>query len=82
MTFTTEELYEQAKRVIRGSLPDTTATGFVLACHSCGLAFPEGAEVGMVRQHAELAHDFDGEERLKVDLVWVGEGPPPEPRER
>lgn len=83
MIATTEQLYEQAKRVLRGSLtPEVLGDGspFILACSSCGLAFPNGAEMGMVGQHAGIAHEWDGESRLRLDLVWIGEGPPPEPR--
>lgn len=83
MNVTDAELYEQAKRVLRGSLGTATLGGdptFVLACHECGFAFPVEAELGMVAEHAELAHsiDVDGGEMV-LDLVWIGEGPPPEP---
>lgn len=78
------EWYEQTKRLLRGSLPPEVVgsanPSFVLACHECGLAFQEGAEIGMLAQHAELAHGWDDSEQLQIDLVWIGEGDPPEPR--
>lgn len=75
-------LYEQAKRVLRGSLGEGIVDGhnFLLACHDCGLAFPYGAEMAMLAQHAELSHGFKGEGKLPLDLVYIGEGMPPKAR--
>lgn len=79
---THEELYEQVKRSLRRAAEDggydPAGSGFILACHDCGQPFPTDAEVGMVSQHAELAHEGDGD-KAKLDLIWIGEGPPPEP---
>lgn len=68
------EHYEQAKRVLRASNPEVD---FVLACHECGSSWPESAEMGMVVTHFQITHDTD---EVELDLVWIGEGPPPEPR--
>lgn len=81
--YTTEELYEQVKAVTRKMAEDAGIMNdkpFLIACHECKLPFPLQSEIGMVAEHATLAHGWqeDGEERLAVDLVWVGEGPPPE----
>lgn len=75
-----QELYEQTKRVLRGTLDERLTQGepFLLACHECGLAFPMNAEMGMIEQHVEIAHP--GLEDLQLDLVWIGEGDPPEPK--
>lgn len=76
-----EALYEQTKRVLRGTLDErlTGDTPFVMACHDCGLAFPLDVEIGMAAQHAETAHGWqDGESPLPLDLVYIGEGEPPE----
>lgn len=79
MNASTEELYEQAKRVIRGDHPDYGS--FILACTHCGASWPEDAEVGMVSTHFEISHDWvEGESPILLDLVFIGEGPPPEPR--
>lgn len=79
---TDAELYEQVKRVLRAGDPELTKDGFVLACHDCGFAAPREAELGMLIQHMQLVHDRpmdDAESALELDLVWVGEGPPPVP---
>jgi hypothetical protein len=81
-----EDLYEQAKRVLRrmcedAGIADEKGRWFILACSECGLPFPTGAEAGMIGEHAEIAHDVDrSATRVKVDLIWIGEGPPPEPQ--
>jgi hypothetical protein len=81
--FTTEQLYEQAKQVLRrmtedAGISDEQGRWFVLACHECGLPFPTQIEVGMIGQHAETAHGIDTDsEKVVLDLIWIGEGPPP-----
>lgn len=74
------DLYEQAKRVLRGTLDERLTQGepFLLACRECGLAMPMDSEMGMVEQHVEIAHP--GWTELELDLVWIGEGDPPEPK--
>lgn len=82
--YTTEDLYEQAKRVLRQMLPDEVkdARGrpFILACGECGLAFRTDVEVGMVGEHAKVEHgvDADAGASVSLDLIFIGEGPPPE----
>lgn len=85
MNVTVEECYEQTKRVLRrmcedAGIADEKGRWFILSCSDCGQPFPTESEMGMVGQHAELAHDWDGETNLSVDLIWIGEGLPPEPR--
>lgn len=76
MSVSTQELYEQAKRVIRGSLPLLDWSGpakFVLACRYCGQPFPDDIAMGVVTAHIDLHGDVEHH----LDLVWIGEGPPP-----
>lgn len=83
---TTEELYEQAKRVLRNVVLDYNLIkegqpAFIIACKRCGMPFSDEAEVGMIGEHAELAHGIDTEkEQVTLDLIWIGEGPPPKPQ--
>lgn len=79
------ELYEQAKRVLRQVLPenvvDANGRPFLMACHECGLPFRNDVEMGMVAEHARAEHAIDPDTgSLGLDLIWVGEGPPPEGR--
>jgi hypothetical protein len=82
--FTTDDLYEQAKAVLRQALPqlgikDEQDRPFILACHECGLPFRLELEVGMLAEHARVEHDVNVEEaQLKLDLIYIGHGPPPE----
>jgi hypothetical protein len=82
--FTTEDLYEQAKRVLRQMLPpevrDAKGTPFIIACHFCGLAFRIDVEIGMVAEHARVEHGVAGtpDDQLPLDLIFIGEGPPPD----
>jgi hypothetical protein len=83
-SFSTEELYEQAKRVLRQTLPaeilNPDDRPFIMACHECGLPFRNDVEMGMVAEHARAEHGIDPETgSLTLDLIFVGEGPPPEP---
>lgn len=89
MNYTTEQLYEQTKRVIRQSLDllDFPKEGnwndnFILTCQECGLPMRNDVEIGMYADHARL-HDIDVEGgEMKLDLIWIGEGPPPEPQSK
>lgn len=84
MDFTTEDLYEQTKRVIRQSIilldfpqEGTWNDNFILACHECGLPMRNDIEIGMYGDHAHT-HGIDPNEgEMTVDLIWIGEGPPP-----
>ena len=81
----TAALYEQAKRILRRAGEDAGyAVGqpdFILACRGCGQPFPESTEMGMVEQHMQLAHGYvAGDPPFTLDLVWIGEGPPPKAR--
>lgn len=82
MSLTNRELYEQAKRVIRGNHPEWG--NFVLACGRCGTSWPDNAEMGMVGTHFEISHGevvkAGGTLDIQLDLVWIGEGPPPRAR--
>jgi hypothetical protein len=80
----TEQLYEQAKRVLRQMLPpevkDAQGRPFILACSACGYAFRNDVEIGMAAEHAKAEHgaDPDAEKTsVSLDLIFIGEGPPP-----
>lgn len=85
----TERLYEQVKKTLRTQLVESGFPqsgdwndNFILVCPNCGLAFRNDVEVGMVAAHAETAHEIDVEaSKMKLNLVWIGIGPPPVPRE-
>jgi len=74
--FTTEQLYEQTKLVLRAHHPDMN---FILACHRCGDCWPENTEMGMVKTHFDISHPDDAD-NLMLDLIWIGVGQPPESR--
>lgn len=80
--FTTEDLYEQAKRSLRHLVVDAGIAeegepAFILACHECGLPFRKDIEVGMAADHART-HGIDPDDgKLALDLIWIGQGPPP-----
>lgn len=84
--FTTEELYEQAKRIIKQALDllgfpkeGNWNDNFILACHECGLPMRNDLELGIYADHART-HGINPEEgEMKLDLVWIGEGSPPQP---
>lgn len=82
--FTTEELYEQAKRSLRQmcltyDIVKPGGPAFILACKQCGLPFRDDIEVGMVGEHASIEHNIDfDKEKVTLDLIWIGDGPPPE----
>jgi hypothetical protein len=76
MIYQTERLYEQAKTILRKQFPDQQ---FILACHLCGDTWPTKTEMGMVETHFEISHPEDAG-NIKLDLVWIGEGKPPESR--
>lgn len=84
-SYTTEDLYEQAKRSLRHLTLDAGIAkegepAFILACHECGLPFRTDIEIGMIGDHARV-HGLDPDEGwLTVDLIWIGEGPPPKGR--
>lgn len=86
MNATTEQLYEQAKRVIRNMVLDQGLlnegdTAFIVACDKCGLPFSKDAEIGMIGEHASISHGINTDnESVGVELIWIGEGPPPEPQ--
>lgn len=69
---TNRELYEQAKRLLRAAHPGET---FLLACHLCGDTWPDATEMGMIETHFQISHA--GAAEVQLDLVWIGEGPPP-----
>lgn len=48
-----------------------------LRCKHCGEAFPDMAEMGMVKAHMEIVHEL---ETVELELTWVGLGPPPKAR--
>ena len=89
MDFSTEDLYEQAKRVIRQSIQlldfpqeGTWNDNFILACHECGLPMRKDIEIGMYSDHTRT-HDIDpNEEKMTVDLIWIGEGLPPRSQDK
>lgn len=85
--FDTTQLYEQAKRVIRQSLDllDFPKAGnwndnFILACQECGLPMRNDVEVGMYADHARTHGINPDEGQMKLDLIWIGQGPPPKPQ--
>jgi hypothetical protein len=82
MDYTTEQLYEQVKRSLRQALVQLEidiSQPFILACSECGLPFRLDIEVGMIAEHGRLEHNLDVDDGdLSLDLIFVGEGPPPE----
>jgi hypothetical protein len=83
VNYTTEQLYEQAKRSLRQAcltlrIVAEGEPAFILACHECGLPFRKDIELGLVAEHARLEHDTDVDAgKLKLDLIFIGSGPPP-----
>ena len=71
---TTEELYEQAKKVLRAA-NIASGSDFILACNVCGDSWPEKTEMGMVETHFQISHPEA--EKISLDLIWIGIGAPP-----
>jgi len=83
MNYTIEQLYEQVKAgyrelVLQHGLLDEGDLAFLLQCHDCGLPFRNDVEIGLVVEHQKMEH---GREKPMLDLVYIGKGMPPKPRE-
>lgn len=72
-----EHQYEALKKIVRNLLDGMGVRydGWLLCCRACGQVWPDFAEMGMVQTHFQISHDTA---IVLLDLVWVGEGPPPE----
>lgn len=87
------DLYEQAKKILRWVLGeidfpksgDAWTDSFILSCHECGHPFASNITMGVVAAHFETQHPEVLEINVvdppiaTLDLVWIAEGPPPEP---
>lgn len=85
MNVTTEQLYEQAKQLLRAAVIDYGIAKegeppFLMACPDCGLPFRSDIEMGMVNDHAKTHGKSAEAGTLALQMVWIGEGPPPEPQ--